>query len=177
MPKRGKKTAAESTSEANKTHASPPDSSQAAAKQASSNPAQIFLGIDYGRRYIGLAVGQTITCSARCLEVIPAQHGLASWSHIEKLLHEWSIEAIVVGLPLNMDGSTQEITLQTMAFVEWLQQQTKLPVYTVDERLTTVEAKQQLSTGKKHKLASQRVDSYAAKLILEAWFQEQKHGA
>lgn len=177
MPKRGEKTAAKSTTEANKTPASLPDNSQAANKQTSVHPAQIFLGIDYGRRYIGLAVGQTITCSARCLDVISAQLGLPNWSDIEKLLHEWNIEAIVVGLPLNMDGSTQEITLQTMAFVEWLQQHTKLPIYTVDERLTTVEAKQQLSSGKKHKLASQRVDSYAAKLILEAWFQEQKHGA
>ena len=132
---------------------------------------QVLLGIDYGRKYIGLAVGQTITQTAQALEVLPAQTGVPDWQVLQRIASEWQVEGIVVGLPLNMDGSSQDLTQEVHDFVAVLQNKLSLPVFLMDERLTTVEAKQQISQQGRHQLQQQRVDSYAAKLILESWLQ------
>ena len=134
---------------------------------------QVLLGIDYGRKRIGLAVGQTITQSAQALDILPAQAGIPHWQTLQRVIAEWQIEGIVVGLPLNMDGSTQNLTQEVRDFVSELKKHCDLPIFMVDERLTTVEAKQQISQQGRHQLQQQRVDSYAAKLILEAWLQRQ----
>ena len=67
---------------------------------------RLLLGFDYGTKQIGVAVGQAVTGQARELCVLKAQNGLPDWSQIEALLREWQPDALVVGLPLNMDGSS-----------------------------------------------------------------------
>ena len=66
-----------------------------------------FLGFDFGTKSIGVAVGQRITATARPLPALKAQDGKPDWNIIEKLLKEWQPEAVIVGLPLNMDGTEQ----------------------------------------------------------------------
>ena len=134
----------------------------------------VLLGIDYGTKRIGLAIGQAITRTAQAIPLITCKNHLPNWHNITHVLREWGVDGIVVGLPLNMDGSPQPITALTHTFIAELKQHTALPIYTVDERLTTIEAKQQLSQAARrpHRLAQQKVDSYAAKIILEAWFQQ-----
>lgn len=126
-----------------------------------------LLSFDFGMKKIGVAVGQSITQTATPLTELPAQDGIPSWDVIASLLQTWGIHAIVVGLPYNMDGSDQEITRAAKKFGNRLHDRFQKPVYFVDERLTTVEAKSHL----RH--PSKSVDRYAAKLILEAWFREQ----
>lgn len=129
----------------------------------------VLLAFDFGMKKIGVAVGQLITKSATPLTEIPAQDGIPSWEAIQELVDTWEANALVVGLPYNMDGSDQEITHAAKKFGNRLRDRFQRPVYFVDERLTTVEAKAQLGHP------SRAVDSYAAKLILETWFREQHH--
>lgn len=135
---------------------------------------KVLLGVDFGTKRIGLAIGQSITGSARSLEIIPAKQGTPNWNSLIKIIKEWAVEAIVVGMPLDMQGKWQNTSQQVVEFIEQLKQHTDLPIYTVDERMTTIEAKAQISAQGRHKLDKARVDSYAAKIILEDWFAENK---
>jgi len=128
---------------------------------------QTLLAFDFGMKKIGVAVGQTVTKSATPLNKLPAKDGIPDWGSIKDLINEWKAKALVVGVPYNMDGSEQEITHAAKKFGNRLQERFQLPIYFVDERLTTVEAKSDL----RH--PSSLVDSYAAKLILETCFREQ----
>lgn len=134
----------------------------------------VLLGIDYGTKRIGLSIGQMITQTAQAIPLITCKNNLPDWRQITQVISEWGVDGIVVGLPLNMDGSPQPITELTHEFITKLKQHTTLPIYTVDERLTTIEAKQQLSqrARKPHQLDRQKIDSYAAKIILEAWLKQ-----
>ena len=75
-----------------------------------------FLGFDFGTKSIGVAVGQRITGTARPLPALKAQDGKPDWNIIEKLLKEWQPEAVIVGLPLNMDGTEQPLTARARNF-------------------------------------------------------------
>lgn len=128
------------------------------------------LGFDFGMKHIGVAVGQTITRSANPLSSLKAKDGIPNWDNISKLITTWNAKALVVGIPLNMDGTEQPITAAAKKFSNRLEARFNLPVHHVDERLTTVEAKQQLFDSSGYKaLDKSSIDSYSAKLILESW--------
>lgn len=134
-----------------------------------------LLGFDFGMRCIGVAVGQTLTQSATPLPALKVQDGIPNWQFIISLIKEWSADGLVVGLPLNMDGSRQTITFAAQKFANRLQEHSQLPVYCVDERLTTKEARAQIfATGQP--LQKENIDSYAAKLILESWLRDYRRG-
>lgn len=126
-----------------------------------------LIAFDFGMRRIGVAVGQTITASATPQPLLLAKEGQPCWQSIAELIRKWSANALVVGLPCNMDGTDQLITTSARQFADHLKSRFRLPVYLVDERLTTKTAKSTLA--EKGKLAKAVVDSYAAKLILEDW--------
>src|SRR3990167_5462077 len=102
------------------------------------------LGFDFGLKRIGVAVGQTLTKTANPLAVLKAQRNEPDWKDVTTLIQSWKAEALVVGIPYNMDGSEQPLTQLSRQFVKKLRAHFSLPVYTIDERLTTIEAKQQL---------------------------------
>ena len=68
-------------------------------------PSSSVLGFDFGTKRIGVAVGQTITCTANPLATVRASDGRPDWSAINALIDVWTPAAIVVGMPVNMDGS------------------------------------------------------------------------
>jgi putative Holliday junction resolvase len=128
------------------------------------------IGFDFGMKHIGIAVGQTITRTAQALTSISAKDGIPNWNEIEKIISLWQPSALVVGLPLKMDGTSQPITQYVHEFVELLKKRFKLPVYFEDERLSTVEAREKLfSKGGYRALTKKNIDSLSAKLILESW--------
>lgn len=129
------------------------------------NKINTVLGFDFGMRYIGVAVGQTISASASALHCLKAQDGIPNWEQIAKLLLEWQADALIVGIPYNMDGSEQTMTRLAEKFGRRLQHRFQLPVFFVDERLTTYEAK--LSQDRKT-----RYDATAAKIIVESWLRQ-----
>jgi putative Holliday junction resolvase len=128
-------------------------------------------------KHIGVAVGQNITQTARPLPPLLAKNGqLSSWDGMTKLINRWRPDALVTGIPVNMDGSEQWVGQYAREFAQQLRDQYALPVYEVDERLTTKEAREQLFLkGGYQALQDGQVDSVAAQLILQTWFAEQRH--
>ncbi len=130
----------------------------------------IYMGLDYGKRSIGVAIGQTITKTADPLKVVTAQKGVPNWAEMDELIKRYQPKALVLGWPLNMDGSEQNLTKAVAVFQKNLEKRYGLSCYTVDERLTTYEAKQLLGKKKGNKA---EVDMMSAVLILEAWLNTQ----
>src|SRR3990167_9962291 len=128
------------------------------------------LGFDFGLKKIGVAVGQTITQTANPLTILSAKRGEPNWIEIKKLIEEWGADALIVGLQLNMDGTEQFITQQAKLFGEKLKKQFHLPVIFVDERLTTIAAKDEMHATRKGSARFELADSVSAKLIVESWF-------
>lgn len=138
-----------------------------------SNTPKILLGFDFGMKRIGVAIGQTITQSARPLDTIQAKDGVPNWSAITKLMKKWLPDAVVVGVPLNMDGTDQPISQHARKFAQSIREEYKLPVYEMDERLTTKDARERLfAQGGYKALQDGQVDRVAAQLILQNWFAE-----
>lgn len=131
---------------------------------------KIILGFDFGLKNIGVAVGQMITQSASPLVILKAKNGAPDWNEIKKLIIEWGVDALVVGLPLNMNGSEQAITHRARAFAVLLEKHFQLPVYFSDERLTTLAAKAVMHATVKGAARFDRADSISAQLIVESWF-------
>jgi putative Holliday junction resolvase len=133
----------------------------------------ILLGFDFGMKRIGVAVGQMVTKTARPLGVIHAKEGKPQEDELNKFIKTWRPNAIVVGIPLNMDGTEQSITQAARNFANLLHEQYNVPVYGIDERLTTKEAREQMfAKGGYKALQNGQVDSVAAQLILETWFMQ-----
>lgn len=131
---------------------------------------KLLLGFDYGTKQIGVAVGQAITGQARELCILKAQNGVPDWQKVEALLREWQPDAIVVGLPLNMDGTPSAMSERAEKFARRLHGRFNLPVHMQDERLTTYEAKgQRLSQSQHGSYRDNPVDALAAALLLESW--------
>lgn len=129
------------------------------------------IGFDFGTRSIGLAVGQDITETAQPITAIRAKNGIPNWQEIEQLLAEWQPNYLVVGLPLNIDGTSQTLTQKAQGFADQLHARFGYSVYLHDERLSTVEAKAHLfNKGGYRALQKGHIDSISAVVILESWF-------
>ncbi|MBD3670279.1 MAG: Holliday junction resolvase RuvX [Gammaproteobacteria bacterium] len=139
-----------------------------------SRPQGAVMGLDYGTKKIGLAIGQTITRTSRPLATIKARDGKPDWEALDRLIKEWQPVALVVGRPLHMDGSEQEMTRRADKFANRLEQRYRLPLFRVDERLSSQEAENLLDEMHgKGLYADDEVDRMAASLFLETWLQQQ----
>ena len=128
--------------------------------------ARTVLAFDFGLKRIGVAVGEPELGTAHPLPAIAAA-GDARFAAIKKLVHEWRPAQFLVGRPLSSGGSPHLVTRQAERFARRLEGRFRLPVARVDERFTSVEAEHRLR-GQKRK----PVDSVAAQLILEQYFDE-----
>ena len=126
-----------------------------------------LIAFDFGERRIGAAVGQTVTRTATPLETIPVRREKPDWNAIDRLIGAWKPDALVVGLPLNMDGTEQRVTAQARRFANRLHGRSGLPVHLADERLSTREAWTRLVEGGSRRSGP---DPVAAQVILEGWF-------
>ncbi|MBG6245928.1 Holliday junction resolvase RuvX [Candidatus Symbiopectobacterium sp. 'North America'] len=136
-----------------------------------------LLAFDFGTKSIGVAIGQEITSTARALTAFKAQDGVPDWNQVEKIINEWQPDLLVVGLPLNMDGSEQELTARVRKFANRLHGRFGKPVELQDERLSTVEARADLfERGGFRALNKGQVDATSAVIILESWFSRQTPG-
>jgi putative pre-16S rRNA nuclease len=136
--------------------------------------ARTILGFDFGLKNIGVAVGQELTSNANPLTVIKAREGIPNWDDIETLIQQWQPQLLVVGLPLNMDGSEQEMTTTARRFGNRLNGRFHLPVVWQDERLSTYEALEHLGIRDKMQAKNRSdVDRISAQLILQSWLNQQ----
>lgn len=128
--------------------------------------ARTLLGFDYGLKRIGVAVGQELTGTASALTTISARDGKPDWEAIGRLIDEWRPDAVVVGLPLNMDGSDHELSRRARRFGNQLHGRYNLPAHFIDERLSSLEAEALLKGLSRRK---GDIDKLAARVILETW--------
>lgn len=132
-----------------------------------------IIAFDFGTKSIGAAIGQEITGTARALAAFKAQDGVPDWQKIERLLKEWQPDLVVVGLPLNMDGTEQPLTERARKFANRLHGRFGVQIALHDERLSTVEARSHLfDRGGFRALDKGSVDSASAVVILESWFEQ-----
>ena len=132
---------------------------------------QQVLAFDFGTRRIGLATGQTITSTTLALPPLPAKDGTPDWSMLDKTINEWQPDTLVVGIPLNMDGTISEMSRRARRFANRIQDRYQRPCYLIDERLSTAEAKEiHFAQGGGTNFRKESVDGIAAQIILEGWF-------
>ena len=124
-----------------------------------------IIAFDYGEKKIGVAVGQTSTNTSSPLKIIFNKDNKTNWISISLLLDEWKPGLILLGKPLNMDGSESEIMKKVDKFYKELKSIYDADIEFVDERLTTFEAREILK-DEKH----DNVDAHAAKILIDNWF-------
>ncbi|MDA8709633.1 Holliday junction resolvase RuvX [Gammaproteobacteria bacterium] len=127
-----------------------------------------ILAFDFGTQHIGVAVGQTITKTSSPLTILNvAREGKEIWDTISNLINEWKPDRLLVGKPLNMDGTPSDMMKKVDPFFQKLQKISNIPCELVDERLTSFEAKQLMQTDSKY----DRIDDLAAKIFLDNWIE------
>jgi putative Holliday junction resolvase len=129
------------------------------------------IAFDFGTKHIGVAIGQTITANAQGLTQLKANNGLPNWEEVDAIFQEWKPDIFVIGLPLNMDGSSSHMSQRAKKFSNRLADRYNIPCHLFDERLSSVEAREQLIQAQKNKEMKQQseIDSLAAAVILRSW--------
>ena len=139
---------------------------------------ELVLGLDFGLRRIGLAIGDSLTRSARPLVAlsITGRDGpdTADWQRLGALIKQHAPNRLVVGCPYNVDGTEHALTGKARRFAQELGERYALPVELVDERYSSLEAEAALrerrGTGRRGRIDRGSIDSAAAAIILERWF-------
>ena len=127
-----------------------------------------YLAVDLGDKRTGLAVGDEIVRIVRPIAVLETPIGNQLIQEIHSVVKEHGVDCIVMGLPLNMDGSESQRSKLTRSFAENLQECIKIPIMFQDERLTSVAAEEHLNqSGKTHKQKKKVRDALAAAEILK----------
>ena len=124
-----------------------------------------IVSFDFGTKKIGIAVGQTETKTSSPLEIIFYKNNAVNWVKISSIINEWKPDLLLVGKPLNMDGTDSDIMEKVDIFFKKLGKVTKVPCEYVDERLTSFEARQNLAD-----LKTDLIDAHAAKILIDHWF-------
>lgn len=141
----------------------------------STNNIGTVLGFDYGARRIGVAVGNALS-GARALAVVANGASGPDWPRLDGLLREWHPQALLVGLPLTMDGGEQVISRSARAFATALSERYGLPVHLIDERLSSVAAAQRFAerraSGQARRKHAELLDAVAAEIIIQTWLAE-----
>lgn len=131
------------------------------------------LAFDFGLRQIGVATGNALFETTQPLAILRAKDGVPDWQALEELVREWRPDLIVVGDPLNMDGSDSELCRRARKFARRLEGRLGVAVEMVDERLSSFEAKQSSrERGHAGDYRKNPVDSQAAELILLTWLSQ-----
>ena len=135
------------------------------------------LAFDFGLARIGVAVGETETGNAHPLTAIAEEVNAVRFAAIEELLAEWKPASLVVGLPTHLDGSEHAMTARCRRFANQLHGRFGLPVFTADERLSSVAAEAALTAaGRTHWRERKAVlDAEAARLILQTFLDTRRH--
>lgn len=133
----------------------------------------MIIAFDFGIKNIGVAVGENILKKGRALNKLSVYNGHPNWDDIKYLLKIWKPDCIIVGLPLNMNGTRQNMTRKAEKFAYSLKNKFNIIVKLHDERLSTKEARSLIFNKHGFKaLKKDKIHSEAAVIILESWFHE-----
>ena len=132
-----------------------------------------LLGFDVGSRRIGVAVGNTVSESAREVGVLDVHAGGPDWPRLDRWVRDWRPEALVVGDPVPADGGDQPARQRARGFARELARRYALPVQQVDEGRSSIEAAQRFAAGRaagaRKRSQAELLDAGAAVVILERW--------
>lgn len=132
-----------------------------------------LLAFDYGLARTGVAIGNTLTGVVTPLCTLTSINTKPDWESISKLIKEWRPETLIVGIPYLLDGNSSEMTKKAEKFSRQLEGRYTLPVDTISEQLSSLEAEQRLKqsrqAGRKKKITKGEIDQLAAVIILESW--------
>lgn len=135
------------------------------------------LGLDVGSRRIGVAVSDPLGITAQGLETLHRKNKRYDLEYLRRLIHEYNVKEIVVGLPLRMSGAEGIQSDKMQVFAEELRKRFRLPVHLWDERLTSAEANRLLrETDLSIEKRGKAVDRMAAILILQGWMESRAAG-
>jgi len=132
---------------------------------ATTSAPQVLMGFDFGQKRTGVAVGQSLTGTANGVTTLACKQGKPNWQVLDALVEEWKPDAFVVGIPVHMDGTEQDMTKAAKKFANRLNGRYNLKIFEAEERLSSMEAEQNLGANPK----PEEIDREAARLILEAW--------
>jgi putative Holliday junction resolvase len=149
-----------------------PGASDRSRREGVERPRKRILGLDVGARRIGIAVSDPLGITAQGLETLQRKNKRSDFAELERVIREFEVKEIVVGLPLRMSGLEGTQAEKMHIFAEDLRKRFRLPVHLWDERLTSAEANRllretELSIEKRGKA----VDRMAAVLILQGWME------
>lgn len=139
------------------------------------NKIQQVLSFDFGTKRIGAAIGQTISGTASELKPIKANDGIPDWSEIETLIKTWQPDLILVGLPLNMDGTQSLMSKRATKFGKRIHGMFGKQIEMIDERLSSEEVKQQCRQRGIKDFGQHSVDGMVAKILFEDWYDTSQH--
>lgn len=130
------------------------------------------LGLDVGSRRIGIAVSDPLGITAQGLDTLQRRNKRHDLAALERVIGDYQVREIVVGLPLRMSGAEGTQSEKMQAFAEDLRKRFRLPVHLWDERLTSAEANRLLrETDLSIEKRAKAVDRMAAILILQGWME------
>jgi len=133
-----------------------------------------ILAFDYGRRRIGVAQSDALGFGASGLETLKVRNQQDGWDQALDVIEKHKPDKIVVGIPLNLDGSKSDMSALVEEFISKIENAQPAPVVRVDERLTSVAAKRNLvATGRKQQGNKGQVDRLSAVYLLEIYLQQQ----
>lgn len=131
------------------------------------------IAFDFGLKRTGVGVGNTLTGSASPETTLHSRDEKPDWEGISRLIDEWQPSQLVVGLPIELDGTENPLTKRIVRFCNQLNGRYNLPVDQENEQFTSIEAARRLKdlrqSGRKQKVRKEEVDKLAAAIILENW--------
>ncbi len=137
-----------------------------------------ILAIDYGTKRMGIAVSDELKMIAQPLEFISAEPFAGFLARLKQLIREKAVELILVGMPRNMDGSYGPAALEVQEFVAVVKTSVAIPIQTLDERLTSVQANRFLVQGNvRREKRRKKVDQMAAAILLQSYLDSRSDGA
>lgn len=138
---------------------------------------KLILGLDYGVKKMGMALGNTITGTARSFDILAMNNGQPDWDNLLGIIQTWGIHHVVVGLPLNMDGSSSMLSKRAHKFARRLahrlmEQRIKVGVSLCDERLSSVDAREMAWENGWIEDSRAEIDDISACILLSSYFSD-----
>ena len=131
------------------------------------------IGFDYGKKRTGIASGQTITNTATPLVTLTQIEGNPDWDGIQQQIEQWQPDALIIGIPYQLDGTESAMTKASLHFADCLKKRFNLPVHEINEALSSYEAEDTLKkTTKITQHNKHEVDKIAAAVIVQSWLDQ-----
>ena len=135
----------------------------------------LILALDYGVKKMGMALGNTITQTARAFDILAMNNGQPDWDNLIGIIKVWGVAQVVVGLPLNMDGTSSMLSKRAHKFARRLahrvmEQHLPVTVSLCDERLTSIEAREIAWDNGWIKNERDQIDDISACILMSTYF-------